>query len=263
MPKFHHAPRKRFGQHFLHDKNTIDKIIVALSPQPKQHWLEIGPGQGALTLPILARIKNLDAIELDRDLIANLKKITAPIGNLRLFQGDALRFEYAQLYNGQKLRIFGNLPYNISTPLIFHLLEFTDIIQDMHFMLQKEVAERISSTPGNKEYGALSVMLQYYCDSEILFYIAPDSFFPPPKVDSAFVRLIPRPPKIKAESVIQLRNIVRQAFNQRRKMIMNSLKDFVKSSELLGIGILPEMRPEQLTVEDFVKISNIVQIRPL
>lgn len=252
-----HIPRKRFGQHFLTDQNIINKIILALSPQKDQHWVEIGPGQGALTTELLVLAGKLDAIELDRDLIADLKKKCELIGDLQLYQGDVLRFDLTQLYKGKPLNVFGNLPYNISTPLIFHLLDFVSIIEDMHFMLQKEVAERIAANPGSKQYGPLSVMLQYHCQAQLLFFIGPSAFSPPPKVESAFVRLIPHLPTFRANDTTKLRNIVRQAFSQRRKMLRNSLKEITTPAQLEQLKIDPNSRPEQLTVEDFVKISNI------
>lgn len=253
-----HRPRKRFGQHFLQDRSTIGQIMAALQPLPAENWLEIGPGLGALTLELLDRIGSLQAVEIDRDVIPQLAQAAASRGNLQLYQADALQFDYAQLVKKQKIRIFGNLPYNIATPLIFRLLEYHEIIVDMHFMLQKEVAERIAALPGTAAYGPLSIMVQYHCQAEMLFFIRPGAFYPPPKVDSAFIRLIPRPPVLPAQDLRQLRRVVQQAFSQRRKMLHNSLKEILTAEELQQLGIDPNIRPEQLTVEDFVKISNIL-----
>lgn len=248
--------RKRFGQHFLHDQQIIEKIIRAIAPQEHDWIVEIGPGLGALTLPLLQRIKKLTAIEFDRDLIQPLRTATAAIGELQLFQADALKFDFNSL-NQSQLRIVGNLPYNISTPLLFHLLEYLPRIKDMHFMLQKEVAERIAANPGTADYGPLSIMVQYHCRVEVLFLIGPRAFNPPPKVDSAMLRLKPHSPPAIAQDLSKLRLIVRTAFSKRRKMLHNSLRELITPDQLMTLNIDPNTRPEQLTVADFVKISNI------
>lgn len=221
-----HIPRKRFGQHFLCDQAMIQRIVAALNPRPDDHLIEIGPGQGAMTLPVLKRAHFLEAIELDRDLIAELKTRTAHAGELVIYSADALTFDFAALQNDQRLlRIFGNLPYNISTPLLFHLLSFTNIITDMLFMLQKEVAERISAKVNDEHYGRLSVMMQYYFEADLLFDVPPQAFYPPPKVTSSIVKLKPyHTLPFKAENEALFQELVKQAFGQRRKTLRNSLK---------------------------------------
>jgi 16S rRNA (adenine1518-N6/adenine1519-N6)-dimethyltransferase len=187
-----HTPRKRFGQNFLHDHSIINDIISSIAVHPDDHWVEIGPGMGALTTPLLQTGVKLDVVELDRDLVVLLKDKYSQAARLNIHSADALTFDFAQLRQGdEKLRVIGNLPYNISTPLMFHLLESTSCIEDMHFMLQKEVVDRICAVPGNKQYGRLSVMMQYYCEPELLFDVPPESFDPAPKVMSAVVKLTP------------------------------------------------------------------------
>lgn len=255
----YHFPRKRFGQNFLHDKNVINKIITAIAPQSTDHLVEIGPGQGALTTEILPLVESLDVIELDRDLIPYLTALGESLGDLKIYQGDILKFDLAKLIvNEQPLRIFGNLPYNISTPLIFHLLDYIKIIKDMHFMLQKEVAERLVAAPGTEHYSRLSVMIQYHCQAQLLFAVGPKSFTPAPKVDSAFIRLLPMKPVVSATNIEILQQVVREAFSQRRKMLHNSLKNLVSAAQLESLGISPNERPEQIAVADFVRISNII-----
>ncbi|MEW8584381.1 MAG: 16S rRNA (adenine(1518)-N(6)/adenine(1519)-N(6))-dimethyltransferase RsmA, partial [Candidatus Thiodiazotropha sp.] len=187
-----HHPRKRFGQNFLHDPGTIQRIVQAISPQPDDNLVEIGPGQGAITTELLPLVKRMHAIELDRDLVGPLALRCAALGELQIHNIDALKFDYSSLAEAaHSLRVVGNLPYNISTPLLFHLLDQSDQILDMHFMLQKEVVERMAAIPGNKSYGRLTVMLQARAEVTPLFTIGPGAFRPPPKVDSAFVRLLP------------------------------------------------------------------------
>jgi 16S rRNA (adenine1518-N6/adenine1519-N6)-dimethyltransferase len=252
-----HFARKRFGQHFLHDVNMLQRIVKTINPQPNDHLVEIGPGLGALTQLILPIGATLDVVEIDRDLIAKLHNEFNKFINLSIYQADALKFDFTSLMKQQRLRIIGNLPYNISTPLLFHLLNHVTVIQDMHFMLQLEVAERIAAKPGTADYGRLSVMLQYYCQADILFHVAPQCFIPPPKVESAFIRLIPyTKPVYPVENVKLFEQLVREAFSQRRKMLHNSLKLLLSASEIESQGIDPNLRPEQLTVADFVKLSN-------
>jgi 16S rRNA (adenine1518-N6/adenine1519-N6)-dimethyltransferase len=255
-----HQPRKRFGQHFLHDQYVIQRILQALHLQSKQHGVEIGPGLGALTTHVLPLLTALDVIEIDRDVIPQLLENCRGKGDLRVHQADVLRFDFHQLTTQPvSLRVFGNLPYNISTPLIFHLLEHIDLIQDMHFMLQREVAERLAALPGSRDYGRLSIMVQYHCRVELLFTVSAQSFSPPPQVESAIVRLIPhRPVPIVASQPELLTMLVKQAFNQRRKMLRNSLKEWINITQLVSLGIDPDARPEQLSVQDFVKMSNII-----
>lgn len=253
-------PRKRFGQNFLQDKNIIQKIIKAIAPKKTDHIVEIGPGLGALTIQLLPILKNMDVIELDRDLVPKLQTACRNLGELNIYQADALRFDFKKLVkNEHLLRIVGNLPYNISTPLIFHLLEQIDCICDMHFMLQKEVAQRLAAKPNNKNYGRLSVMVQYFCRVKELFTASPHAFYPVPKVESALVYLVPHKKiSLPAKNISALEEIVKLAFNQRRKMIQNCLKGSVSKEQFSNLNISPKLRPEQLSVEDFVKISNII-----
>ena len=253
-----HRPRKRFGQNFLHDPNVIFNIVASIQPKPGQHLVEIGPGQGALTEPLLNAGVNLDVIELDRDLVAYLEHKFQHSDNLNIHSADALMFDFSNLAsNGQKLRIIGNLPYNISTPLLFHLLNNATIIEDMHFMLQKEVVNRICAEPGSKKYGRLSVMLQYYCKTELLFDVAPESFSPAPKVMSAIVNLTPHPaPPVVIDNKIDFEQIVVQAFSQRRKTLRNPLKKWFSAEEISALSIDPGLRAEAITLENFATLSN-------
>ena len=257
-------PRKRFGQHFLRDTITVARIIDAIAPQPGDHLVEIGPGLGALTTHLLPLIGNMDAIELDRDLIPKLSARCKPLGNLRIHQADALTFDFSTLYTGEKsLRVIGNLPYNISTPLLFHLIDHIDIIKDMYFMLQKEVVDRLAAPHSCKDYGRLSVMMQYHCEIESLLNVSPDAFNPPPKVQSAVVRLIPHATRpATAEDPKNLEKIVRQAFGQRRKTIRNTLKDIITDDQWSLLDIDPTLRPENLTVMDYVRLSNFTKPDP-
>jgi len=255
-----HVARKRFGQHFLHDKLIIQKIVDAIAPTPDQHLVEIGPGQGALTLPVLKKTGYLDVIELDRDLIPQLKNRCAGKGTLVIHQADALEFDYATLIKDQKpLRLIGNLPYNISTPLIFHLLLFAPNITDMHFMLQKEVVDRMSARAGADAYGRLSIMVQYHCRVNTLFNVPPGAFFPRPQVDSSIVRLIPHHDfPSRAIDYAHFANIVRTAFNHRRKTLRNCLKNLVTDEDWDLLDVDPHLRPEQLTTAEYVKMSNTI-----
>ncbi len=218
-----HRARKRFGQHFLHDRNIIERILSAIDPRPGERLLEIGPGQGALTYPLLQRCEQLVAIELDRDLVPVLEQQAKQFGLLEIVNADILKFELASIASNEMFRLVGNLPYNISTPLMFHLLESAHLIQDMHFMVQKEVAQRIVASCDDTSYGRLSVMLQYHCRCQYLFDVAPGCFSPPPKVDSAIIRLIPREtPSVDIGDYQDFSKVVQSAFNQRRKTISNS-----------------------------------------
>lgn len=253
-----HTPRKRFGQHFLHDDIVVKRIIAALAPKPDEHLIEIGPGEGALTFPILRQVKQLEAIELDRDLIAYLEEHAKPLGNLKLHVADVLKIDFNTLkQDARLLRIFGNLPYNISTPLLFHLLTFAPIISDMVFMLQLEVAERMAAPANSDHYGRLSVMVQYYCRVEFLFKVPADAFRPPPQVTSAIIRLIPyREFPYRAINNELFTTIVRHAFGQRRKTLRNSLKDLIDDDTWAHIAIHSDLRAENLSVKDFVQITN-------
>lgn len=253
-----HIPRKRFGQHFLHDPNIIERIVAVIAPSPDDHMVEIGPGLGALTTQVLPLVKKLEVVELDRDVIPKLKEICNGLGELIIYQADALKFNFKELVKkNQSLRVVGNLPYNISTPLLFHLLEYADVIQDMYFMLQKEVVERIVAQPGEEAYGRLSVMVQYQCEVENLFIVKPGAFSPPPKVDSAIIKIIPYKilPFPTANQKL-FADVVRLAFGQRRKTLRNSLRTLLDATQLEKIGIDPMQRPEELSVADYVKITN-------
>lgn len=252
-----HRARKRFGQNFLHDPGVINRIARAIHAQPNQHVVEIGPGQGALTAAILDSGCRLDAIELDRDLVPLLLAQFANNPRFTLHQGDALTFDFSALQQGEPLRIVGNLPYNISTPLIFHLLEQQAPIRDMLFMLQLEVVNRLAAAPGTKSFGRLSVMAQYYCEVHALFEVPPEAFTPRPKVQSAIVQLIPHAtlPHV-ADSVEQLQSLLRIVFNQRRKTLRNSLKGLLDVNRIEALGIDPTQRPENLGLQQFVALSN-------
>jgi 16S rRNA (adenine1518-N6/adenine1519-N6)-dimethyltransferase len=259
-----HKARKRFGQNFLHDQSIIRHIIACLGARPDQHWIEIGPGQGALTEPLLQTGVRLDVVELDRDLVALLKNKFAGRTNFEIHSADALKFDFASLAeSGERLRIVGNLPYNISTPLMFHLLDSAYRIEDMHFMLQKEVVDRICAEPGNKQYGRLSVMMRYYCEAEHLFDVPPESFDPAPKVMSSIVRLTPhRNPPVQVDSQENLNRVVTQAFSQRRKTLRNSLKNLIPDTDLNALSIDSKLRAENLTLEDFAKLSKVLADNP-
>jgi 16S rRNA (adenine1518-N6/adenine1519-N6)-dimethyltransferase len=252
-----HQPRKRFGQHFLHDPEVIRRIVAAVAPQPPDHLVEIGPGEGAITRGLLQAAGRLDAVELDRDLVGPLQERCAGIGELRVHGADALRFDFCSLAPpGERLRIVGNLPYNVSTPLLFHLIDQLGCIRDMHFMLQKEVVERMAARPGGKSYGRLSVMLQARCAVTRLFDVGPGAFRPPPKVDSSVVRLTPlvHPPEIGDPGAFA--RVVAAAFSQRRKTLRNSLKGLLAEAEIAALGIDPSVRPEQLPLGDFVALAR-------
>ena len=254
-----HRPRKRFGQHFLHDRNLIDRMVRTIAPTNEQRLVEIGPGQGALTLALLDQVEHLDVVELDRDLIAELRRRIAP-ERLSIHEGDALRFDFAALAgDGPRLRVVGNLPYNISTPLMFHLLSQADAIADMHFMLQKEVVDRLVAVPGTRDWGRLSIMIQYHCRAEYLFPVPPGAFHPPPKVDSAVVRLTPfaQPPHPARDPAV-FAGLVTGAFTQRRKAVRNSLKSRLSREQIEQAGVDPGLRPDQLSLADYVALANAV-----
>lgn len=253
-----HRARKRFGQNFLVDRNAIARMVRIIDPKPDDHLVEIGPGLGALTRPLLEAVGRLEAVELDRDLLSELAARTQGAGELTVHQGDALRFDFAALRtDARPLRIVGNLPYNISTPLIFHLLEAADAIADMHFTLQKEVVDRLAAGAGDDAYGRLSVMVQYHCRVERLFDIPPGAFRPIPKVDSAFVRLVPHQAKpVEVADPALLGRIVTQAFSQRRKTLRNALKGLLDESAIAAAGIDPALRPEQVDLAGFAALAG-------
>jgi 16S rRNA (adenine1518-N6/adenine1519-N6)-dimethyltransferase len=256
MPPDNHRARKRFGQNFLHDPAIIQRIVDVIYPQKQDHIIEIGPGKGAITSPLLNYVEKLDVIEIDKDLVAALRINMGNNSRLIIHEADALKLNFDS-FNYNDLRIVGNLPYNISTPILFHLLTYKNCIKDMIFMLQKEVVDRICANSGNKQYGRLSIMLQCYCDVEPLFVIKPGAFTPSPKVDSAIVKLTPLPhPRYELSDHESLKIVVREAFSQRRKTIRNALKKIMDETVIKEAGIASESRAENLEVSDFVKLAN-------
>jgi 16S rRNA (adenine1518-N6/adenine1519-N6)-dimethyltransferase len=254
-----HQARKRFGQNFLQDQNIIRNILLSISPKQTDNIVEIGPGLGAITEHLLKATEgNLNVVEIDRDLVKVLTTQFFNFPNMNIHQGDALKFDFSQLGDeNKKLRIVGNLPYNISTPLIFHLISFAGQVKDMHFMLQKEVVDRMAAQAGDSAYGRLSVMVQYFCRVESLFNVPPTAFHPQPKVDSAIVRLVPYDTlPTPAKDPKHLAGLVTTAFNQRRKTIRNNLKKLMSAEQLEALGINPGLRPENLTLQNFVDISD-------
>ena len=253
-----HIARKRFGQNFLVDQQVIADIVSAVAPKRDDCVVEIGPGLGALTDPLLQRLDHLHVVEIDRDIIARLRPRYSP-AKLTIHQGDALDFDFSSLVegSGRKLHVVGNLPYNISTPLLFHLAGFAECVYDMHFMLQKEVVERMVAEPGTSDFGRLSVMLQYRFVMDWLLDVPPECFSPAPKVDSAVVRLIPRPPdELSARDEARFAAVVSAAFAQRRKMLRNNLKGFLGDDGFAALGIAPTARAEELSVADYLRIAN-------
>lgn len=257
-----HRPRKRFGQNFLESEVVIRRLVASIAPQASDRMVEIGPGLGALTRPLLEKLQHLDVVELDRDLAGSLQqRLNHPPG-LVVHQADALKFDYRALLEEDDptkgLRVVGNLPYNISTPLLFHLLDQADAIQDMHFMLQKEVVDRLTSEPNSKNYGRLSVMAQFRANCERLFSVPPDAFRPPPKVDSAIVRIVPKVLS-KQTSILQsaLERVVRQAFSQRRKTLRNALHTLIDEQQFERSGIDSARRAETLSLEEFLALARI------
>jgi 16S rRNA (adenine1518-N6/adenine1519-N6)-dimethyltransferase len=250
-----HQPRKRFGQNFLQDTSIIQAIIDAIQPQPSDHMIEIGPGLGALTRPLLQKLNTLTAIEIDTDLHAQLSSLSTPSHHLNLIQADALNIEFKAF--GPHLRVVGNLPYNISTPLMLHLLNNHACIEDMHFMLQKEVVDRLTAPPGTKAYGRLSIIIQYFCETECLFLVPPEAFYPIPKVESAVVRLTPyQTPIYPSICVHALQKIVAKAFAMRRKTLANNLKPLFNPQELEALNIDPLRRPEQISIDEYIRITQ-------
>lgn len=248
--------KKRFGQNFLVDQTIIQALIDSIAPEPKDLMVEIGPGLGAMTQPLLQKLEHLHVVEFDRDIIKWMTETYAK-GSIEIHQCDALKFDFSQL--GAPLRVVGNLPYNISTPILFHLITNLSNIKDMHFMLQKEVVERMVASPSTSAYGRLSVMLQYHLTLTYLHTVPAEAFSPAPKVQSAFVRCIPHTTKpfiAKDESLFA--EIVLRAFNQRRKTIRNNLKTYLDEHALQGLGIDPQLRAENLSVQQFVSIANLL-----
>lgn len=254
-----HVHKKKFGQHFLHDPGIIRRIVQAVAPKPGDRLVEIGPGEGAITLPLLREHGRLTVIELDRDLIPRIQAAARDVGELDVIHADVLTVDFTQIAAGGSLRLVGNLPYNISSPILFHCLDHAAAVTDMHFMLQKEVVDRMAAAPGSKVYGRLSVMLQLYCSVEPLIKVPPGAFNPPPKVDSAVVRLTPLPAERRhdADPAI-VERVVRHAFGQRRKTLSNALHDVATSDQIRAAGVDPKERAEQLAPLEFVAIAKVV-----
>ena len=249
--------KKHLGQNFLHEQSIIDKIVQAVNPKPGDRLVEIGPGQGAITFPLLDRHGELTVIEFDRDLIAPLTEAARSHGDLTVVHRDVLKVDFGALADGGRIRLVGNLPYNLSSPILFHALDHAAAISDMTFMLQKEVVERMASGPGSKVYGRLSVMLQAYCTVTPLFTVPPEAFRPAPKVDSAVVRLVPLPPEsIAVRDRGGFERVVRDAFGQRRKTLRNALSKLCDAGAIEAAGIRPDARAEQIEVGDFIRLAN-------
>ena len=254
-----HVARKRFGQNFLTDNHVLGSIIEAIDPRRGEAMVEIGPGLAAMTALLLKELDHMHVVELDRDLVARLDK-AYPREKLTVHSADALKFDFSTIPvpQGQKLRIVGNLPYNISSPLLFHLAEFADLVEDQHFMLQKEVVERMVAEPGTKAYGRLSVMLQWRYDMSLLFIVPPTAFDPPPQVDSAIVRMVPTRRKLAVDGPT-LEAVVQKAFSQRRKVIRNCVAGMFTEAQLLDAGIDLGVRPENVSLEQYVALANILK----
>ncbi len=255
---YYHITRKRFGQHFLQDTFVIQRLVDAIAPAEDQKLVEIGPGRGALTIPLLERCYSLQVIEIDHNLVAWLQQEVSRYGQLQIYSADVLTFDFKSLVTPpQRLRIVGNLPYNISTPLLFHLLNYLKDIQDLTFMLQREVVDRLVAPPGTSEYGRLSVMLQYHCQMEKLFDVSPWAFSPPPTVHSSVVLLKPHStPPVQVVNYGHFVELVACAFSQRRKTLRNALKGMLEARVMEEIGIDPQTRAERLTLEEFARLAN-------
>ncbi|WP_028917192.1 16S rRNA (adenine(1518)-N(6)/adenine(1519)-N(6))-dimethyltransferase RsmA [Pseudoxanthomonas sp. J35] len=252
-----HTPKKSLGQNFLHDRSYIERIVQAIDPQPGDRVVEIGPGQGALTLPLLRRHGALTVIEFDRDLVGPLAAMAEGVGELAIVHRDVLQVDLTALAGGERIKLAGNLPYNISSPILFHALEHAAAIRDMVFMLQKEVVDRMGAGPGSKVYGRLSVMLQAYCTVTPLFVVPPGAFRPAPKVDSAVVRLVPRDPAtIAIRDRERFANVVRAAFGQRRKTLRNALNGVCDAAQFDAAGVSADARAEQIDVAAFIRLAN-------
>jgi 16S rRNA (adenine1518-N6/adenine1519-N6)-dimethyltransferase len=255
-----HRARKRFGQNFLTDSGVISRIVDTIDPGADQLILEIGPGQAALTQPLADSGAELVLLEIDRDLAARLTTRFAARDNVRVCTGDALKMDFSELTAGRRFRLVGNLPYNISTPLLFHVLQWGALIEDMHFMLQKEVVKRMAASPGGKTWGRLSLMCQYRCAVTPLFDVPPSAFSPAPKVDSAIVRLVPHvEPPVHIGDFQSFETVVGRAFSQRRKTLRNSLRGMVEASDMESAGIDPGARPETLGLREFALLSGMLE----
>ncbi|MCM0043278.1 MAG: 16S rRNA (adenine(1518)-N(6)/adenine(1519)-N(6))-dimethyltransferase RsmA [Burkholderiaceae bacterium] len=252
-----HIPKKRFGQNFLTDRQVLHDIIRAIAPAPDDLMVEIGPGQGAMTRLLLETLRRLQVVELDRDLVALLHKQFSP-DRLLIHSGDALQYDFGALAGGERsLRVVGNLPYNISSPLLFHLAQYAPQVIDQHFMLQKEVVERMVAEPGGRDYGRLSVMLQWRYRMELLFIVPPEAFDPPPKVDSAIVRMVPIASPLPCKQPL-LEQVVTKAFSQRRKVIRNCVAGLFGEQQLIDAGIDPQLRPEAVALEQYVNLARML-----
>lgn len=258
--ELNHKARKRFGQNFLHDAGIIEGIVRSIRPQADDCLVEIGPGKGAITKGLIDNCHTLHVVELDRDLVPWLAIQFERYDNFKIHQADALKFDFDSIMEpGKPLRIVGNLPYNISTPLIFHLLSYHAKVQDMHFMLQKEVVKRMAAVSGDKAYGRLGIMVQYFCRVENLFEVPPECFDPAPKVDSAIVRLEPyKELPFVADDFAMFERLVNTAFQQRRKTLRNTLKQLLSVEQIDQLDIDTSVRPENLSLEQFVQLSNII-----
>lgn len=255
-----HQPRKRFGQNFLEDSSVIDRIVGAIAPAREDRVIEIGPGLGALTRPLLEKLDRLDVVELDRDLVATLAERLGHPAELHIHAADALKFDFSSLAEDGPIRVVGNLPYNISTPLLFHLLDQAESIRDMHFMLQNEVVDRICAEPGGKTWGRLGVMAQLRAATTRLFTVPPGAFRPPPKVDSAIVRIVPRTLSEEERAALPaLDRVVRAAFSQRRKTLRNTLRKIIHAEILIQHDIDPSRRAETLTLGEFRTLARIAE----
>jgi len=252
-----HVARKRFGQNFLTDKQVLSDIIDAIAPRKGETMVEIGPGLAAMTALLLKQLDHMHVVELDRDLVTRLEK-AYPRERLTVHSGDALKFDFGAIpvAEGQKLRVVGNLPYNISSPLLFHLADFAHLIEDQHFMLQKEVVERMVAEPGSKTYGRLSVMLQWRYDMSLMFIVPPTAFDPPPQVESAIVRMVPVKQQLPCDAK-RLEAVVAKAFSQRRKVIRNCVAGMFTEAQLVEAGIDPSVRPEAVSLAQYVALANL------
>ena len=255
-----HRARKRFGQNFLTDPHIVQRIVNTINPVAGEVVLEIGPGRAALSRPLAETDAELHLLEIDRDLAARLQIMLKPGGLAEVHTGDALKVDFSEIVNGRPFRLVGNLPYNISTPLLFHVLQWNNLIIDMHFMLQQEVVRRMAAEPGSKAWGRLSVMCQYYCEVTPLFGVPPEAFTPAPKVQSMFVKLVPHdqaPVQIKNMAVLE--RLVSQAFSMRRKTLRNSLRGLLSSALIESLGIDPGLRPETLSLKQFADLSRLME----
>jgi 16S rRNA (adenine1518-N6/adenine1519-N6)-dimethyltransferase len=255
-----HQARKRFGQNFLTDPFLIQRIINTINPAAGELILEIGPGHAALSRPLSESAAELHLLEIDRDLAARLQILFHSKDRTRVHIGDALAVDFSEIVNGRPFRLVGNLPYNISTPLLFHVLQWNELITDMHFMLQQEVVKRMAAVPGGKTWGKLSVMCQYYCEVTPLFNVPPESFTPAPRVQSMFVKLVPHlQPPVMIENMTVFKRLVSKAFSMRRKTLRNNLKGMLDASMIESAGIDPGLRPETLGLAQFAALSNLLE----